>query len=255
MQKLDLSQRINEFEPYTLAAKPQVSELPPHLKELKQQFSKLSFVDCARFCSKIASISNSPLDIPPIFELYGFRYNEQMQLVASAVLATPLEFQKWAAEKELGIRDLAPLNLLQQLGEHAISLSDAHDLLTQLAQLTPSKSEGVKTLEILIELMLMQKSLQELSPRTAPLKETFSLWSERLLKMRNPLSQNYDESQAKQVRALAWPAHVAARWVRVGDMGGIEVKFHATSLEEYRKFVDSLQNRSEDVTKIWSNLL
>lgn len=174
-----------------------------------------------------------------LFQMYNWRWTEDVSALVELLRVAPKSFQSWAIDKEVSIRDLAPLRALKL----EVDQLSVFGLFEQLMVFQPSHSEGVKWIEWVVDLTLMGQDLAQflVSAKTA------KAVTETLIGLRYPqATQNQQEAQ-KFVKKMPWPKNVVARQARVGDQAGIEVKFFVQSQEDMQKMAQGLS----DVAKSW----
>ena len=168
---------------------------------------------------------------------FGLRWNVRLSQALQLVLKTPRTFQNWIDDKDLGARDLSPLLALP-------TLEDFSDFLTAMVQLPFSKSEGVRVLELGVELFLMDRPLNDLLPSS----EDTRSYLKQLEKWRRPKTSGADEVWQKSVAEWPWPAQVQGQWQRSGDQSGLEIKIRTHSPQDLHKKLERLQ----EIQASWS---
>jgi len=164
-----------------------------------------------------------------LFAAYGMRWSDRLSETMSALLKTPMVFQKWVDEKKCGVRDLAPLLAYTKIEELA-------PFFAALPELSLSKSQAVLTSEWFIELALMGRPLNDLLPTS----NDGEAYMRRLKQWRQPRSAASDEQWRKTVTEWPWPAQVQGRWERFGDQTGLEIKIRTTSPQDLHKKLERL---------------
>lgn len=173
----------------------------------------------------------------PLLNAYGLRGNERLKQTFSVLVGTPMKFQTWVDEKKLGTRDLAPLLALPEPTEF-------HPFLGALTQLPISKSDGVRALELGVELFLLGHPLNDLLPST----DNVASYLARLEKWRRPRAAAQDEAWRADIAQWPWPTQTHGQWQRVGDEAGLEIKIRATSPQDLMKKLERL----ESIRATWS---
>lgn len=164
------------------------------------------------------------------FGSYQLRWSDRLDQTLVKLRRTPLEFQNWVDEKKISVRDLSPVLALPDI-------LDLEPLFQALPKMVISRFEGARALELVIELFLMGRPLNDLLPTS----DNGSLFVRRLEKWRRPQAETGDEEWRKTVNQWPWPAQVQAEWQRFGDQAGIEIKIRATSPEDFQKKLERLQ--------------
>jgi hypothetical protein len=206
---------------------------------MKAAYAELSLGEMAR-CLRLLQLHLPAVYAEfrePLLNAYGWRWSERLQETLDLLLATPLEFQAWVDEKKTGPRDLASLLALPQIEAFLPFLS-------ALARLSISKSEGVRALELGVELFLMGRELSDLLPSG----ENPGLYLRQLEKWRRPRAAGHDEHWREDVSRWPWPSHVQGRWQRFGDEAGLEIKIRTTSPQDFLKQLERLHS----IRETWS---
>lgn len=163
------------------------------------------------------------------FAGYGLRWSERLEQTLAALLQTPAVFQNWVDEKKISPRDLSPLLALT-------GLTEFNPFLTALPSIEIGRSEGVRALEIGVELFLMGRPLNDLLPT----QSHGSAYLRQLEKWRRPQGAESDEQWKQDVSRWPWPSQVQAQWQRFGDTAGLEIKIRTTSPEDFHKKLERL---------------
>jgi hypothetical protein len=169
-----------------------------------------------------------------MFSAYGWRWCDRLAQTMILLRSLPFKFQSWVDEKKVSARDLAPLLALPNRDEF-------QPFVTALVQLPVSKSEGVRALELGVELFLMGRPMNDILPST----DVPSAYLHRLERWRRPLSGEHDELWKSDVAQWPWPAHVHGQWQRFGDQAGLEIKIRTTSPQDLSKKLERLQSIGE----------
>lgn len=164
------------------------------------------------------------------FTSYQMRNSDRLEQTLIRLLRTPLEFQNWVDDKKVSVRDFSPLLALPDVTELT-------PLFAALPKMVISRFEGVRSIELVTELYLMGRPLNDLLPTS----DNGSLFVRRLEKWRRPQAEGHDEEWQKTVEQWPWPAQVKAEWQRFGDQSGIEIKIRTTSPEDLQKKLERLQ--------------
>jgi hypothetical protein len=200
-------------------------------------YPKLSLVELARFydCALRADL---PIEWPTFFHAYGIRFSEDTKLVMRKVVYMPERVQLWCVQKDVSARDLAPLRALNDWDQIA-------PWWQKLVVYEPSRAEGVRALEHLVDLHLMGVALDAVLEGVSNFAEAVK----RLRVKRFPLTEEADQQAEKLVRELPWPKKLEARYVRQGDKAGYEVKLFVRSTPDLQKQIEGLRAVESELEK------
>jgi hypothetical protein len=165
----------------------------------------------------------------PLFQAYGFRWAERLEQTLNVLKDTPENFQAWAGEKDLGPRDLSVLLALPSIGEF-------YPFLSALTELSLSRIEGVRAMEIGAELFMMGRPLNDILPSG----HNGTTYLAQLEKWRRPNSSSADDQWRETVKTWPWPSQVQGKWQRFGDQSGLDVNIRSTSPSDFRKKLERL---------------
>lgn len=194
-------------------------------------YASLTLAELSRLWSRTHPNPNWAEHLEELFRGYGLRWNDELRTTCAILAELPLAFQNWTSSKQLSVRDLAPLRALAER-------SQALELGTTLVASKLSKSEAVQALEWAVELLLMDRSWEEIRPSTAIAD---SRWLSSLKALRFPQMTSGDRQQQQAVARLAWPPRTSGHWLRQGDKAVLDVRLQADSLEEFRGQLRGLQ--------------
>lgn len=223
---------------------------------IKTIYPHLSFPEISRLVAQLTvQFPNSPALYNKIWSLYGYQARENLSLLALKLIQLPLEIQRWFSQKKWAPQDLAPLRALDDLNQ----LDEHWD---ELLLANPSKSDGVKWLEMLIELILMGFKKDQLRPLHSSTENsqpyTTAQWLSHLQALRYPLATQQSEQGEQKIRAMNWPPKSEARWTRRGDRSGVELKLFFSNPQELKintirleKMVQDLENKTQ-WEELWS---
>ncbi len=204
-------------------------------------YFELSFVEMAMLIEKAKAYSWFPISL--IAQKFHWQANDSFFKTAEQLLKTPKGFLDWAAERKLSPQDFAPL-----LSAGGLELKYLfHDIVSQGL----SRSLGVKALELGIELLMLNLHPQDLTceklvanvPRDVSVGEA---WIQTLKILRYPETFKRDQLAEAQMTALPWPGTTQARWTRLGDRAGIELKLFVSQPSDLKKYLQSL-NKVQDI--------
>jgi len=170
----------------------------------------------------------------PLFSAYGLRFSDRLQQTLEILLNTPVSFQNWVDEKKLGVRDLSALLALPVIG-------DFIPFLKAMVRVPISKVEGVRALELGVELFLINRPLNDLLPSS----DNPAMYLRRLEQWRRPRTSENDETWRETVALWPWPAQVQGQWQRFGDQAGLEIKIRTTSPGDFAKKLERLSTIGE----------
>lgn len=165
----------------------------------------------------------------PLFLAYGLRFSDRLLETLQRLHVAPREFQNMVDEKKWGVRDLAPL----------LAVKDTHEIkpfLLALSDVEISKSSAALALELVIELYLMGRPLNDLLPTS----NDGSAYIKRLQQWRKPRTALTDEQWSRTVSEFPWPSQVQGSWQRFGDQAGIEIKIRTFSPQDLDKKLEKL---------------
>lgn len=203
----------------------------------------LSLLELAKLHEKLVPFAGAlDLSLPELFTFYKMRYSESLKVSMNLLLQTPLSFQEWAEEKNLGAQDLAPLKIWKSLApvSNQNELPEAlSEILAKISEWNASKSVGVKLLEVYTDLHFMGKA--PLLSSCEGLGNQAEHWLQELLRLRNPETEERDCEKARQLRQLPWPAHTQAKWMRTGDSETIEVSIKSNGFSDLSRKLQMLK--------------
>ncbi len=216
------------------------NSLPQFLKGI---YPQLSFMELSRLSEKIKQHPqlNDLQHLMELWFLYGYRNYENSQSLIEKIVTLPKEVQKWIHQKKLSPQDLAPLNALTTPD----SLSLLEPLWLTFIDCGFSKSEGVKGLEYLVELLLLGNSVEDLRPPHSPCSS--AQWLDFLHSKRFPMSTHQDKMAEEKIRVVFWPKKMESRWVRRGDRAGVELKVFFTHPDELKQNLVGLERTYQDI--------
>lgn len=165
----------------------------------------------------------------PLLKVYGYRDSDRLDGVLKVLAETPLAFQQLVDDKSLAPRELSPLLAVQDITKIELFLSE-------LPNLTASRSELARVLDLFVDLFLMDRPLNDLMPTSS----NGSLYLRLLESWRRPKAEGQDEAWRKSVHEWPWPAQVEAKWQRFGDQSGLEIQIRTTSPDDFQKKLERL---------------
>lgn len=168
------------------------------------------------------------------FSKLKFGSVESIKKLAPKLVTMPFNFLNWLHQKAIAAQDLAPL--------HALDVERLHSYFEPILMARPSKTEGIQILELLVDLILLEKSeslLQE-----ALKGPTANLVLKNLKELRYPQTAARDQQQAQN--QLNWPGQVTAKFQRRGDRSGYDLHFFASHPSELKKTLQQLEKVAEE---------
>lgn len=149
-------------------------------------------------------------------------------------------FILWAAEKKVKKSDLAFTAAIRSLHHQKIY----QKLADHLANLHPSFSEGLATLELIAELVLMGYE-EDLFFNHQSLES----WKSHLRKLRYPMTAKQDVLLKNKLENLPWPQGAKIKFERRGDRAGLEFKFFVSSQVDITKLISALERVQAEMAK------
>ena len=139
------------------------------------------------------------LDWGAYLQLNQMSWNQRIQQIFSILDTAPPEFLQWCYEKKISARDLTPLVPLK-------TMTPTLKLWNGFSSEQLSRSEGKQALDWLVDLILMDVDLDELSPQQK--------WLEKIRLMRFPQTT---QSDSRPEQNNPWPKFVHIVKQRQGD--------------------------------------
>ncbi|MDE0118956.1 MAG: hypothetical protein OXM55_02980 [Bdellovibrionales bacterium] len=168
------------------------------------------------------------------FSLYGFHQNtESLVQQLKIFTSTPVSFQAWVNKKAIHLSELRILNSLEDMKQ-------IHFIFEWIAEQSPSHSQGIKILELGVELFLMSLDPDKI------LKSYFSPEKviQEMEKKRNPLSSSQDQVNKNNLKKVIWPSQVSTQWQRRGDTTGLEIKIWCRNQKEWEEKIHRVNQLS-----------
>jgi hypothetical protein len=181
-----------------------------------------------------------------ILAAYHLKDHPEMDELMGLVLALPTDYQNWISEKNLVPKELYPLRVVFRQKPNTAG-DFISRVLTFLKEKKSTRAQISKAIEIASDLFLMGR--EPFSPCA-----TTEIWLRYLESTRYPQVKNFDKKQQERILKLPWPARVQARWVRDGDLGGIEVTFSVHNPKELQATLEGLESLSGHLEEdLWKN--
>lgn len=202
------------------------------VETIKACYPDLGLAELARLTGALSnSMPDTYIELRQgLFKEYGLRWGERLEEILILLPRTSIRFQNWIDDKKISSRDLAPLLALNE------KFAEFQPFLETTTELRFSRHDGVRALELGVELFLMGHPLNDLLPATgdaAKYLHQLELW-------RRPQALQNDDELKKDIAKWPWPAHVQAQWQRFGDQSGLEVKIRTTSAQDFNKKLEHL---------------
>lgn len=192
------------------------------LEAIKSVHKKLSLVDLY-----LLSKDWNTEETRRLLNEYGHPFSENLKKTFVVFSFLPEEFLFWASEKGLGLKDFAPLRAWDFSAGSTKELTKA---LKEIASRKSGRHLGVKTVELVVDLLLMGKPVDNL---VITEEETLESWCARLEALRYPNRSSKTSKAEADLVTLPWPKGVESRWIQKGDAQGIEVRFFVQSPEDF----------------------
>ncbi len=153
-------------------------------------------------------------------------------------------FHQWVKEKKITEKDLSILTEFK-------NCSTIKPLLKWIENYKPTHSQGVQILDLGGELLLMDKSLNQILLK----EQKVSLLIEKLKKLRKPKSSVHDEERSKIVAGLSWTNSIKAKWIRQNDRGALSIHFNSFSMKDFKQKIQKLNSiykqLNDSSKKLW----
>jgi hypothetical protein len=205
------------------------------MQVFKDIFPVLTLPELSRFIKKLKAHNiNWPLD--DFLKLYNLRMDQNLERAIALVHQLPMRFQNWLSLKQVGPRELMPL--------FAHRLSDQD--LEKVAQMNPSRTEGVQIIEFMVDITLLGKECPVWN------EERADKYIESLKSVRYPLRTESDRLRESRLKLLSWPKRSDVRWHKHTDAPQIEFKTFWQSPIDLKSTIESLQvvlKQTEDKSK------
>jgi hypothetical protein len=149
------------------------------------------------------------------------------------------DFKTWTEARKVKDSDLLFRRALKSHLQKALFLK----LADHLATLNPSFSEGVQTLELLTDLILMGHDEDLFEDSLG-----FSSWQKNLKQLRYPETTARDDQLKHKLEKLPWPYGAKIKFERRGDRAGVELKLFVSSPTDLTKILASLERVQQEFT-------
>lgn len=147
-----------------------------------------------------------------------------------------VSFLTWAQAKKVQPQDLRFLTLLAQ-PEQREKFSVVTD---EFFKSSPSFSEGLQTLETVVDLILMKKA------DAIPTFTDIQNWRQQLIQVRHPVTAANDDVRKAAIENLKWPQGSKIKVERRGDRHGVELKVFISSATDLTKVIATLERVKDD---------
>ncbi len=148
------------------------------------------------------------------------------------------EFQSWVDDKKVSLMELHPLKLLLQ---NKVPIKTLQPLLQKVAEL--SRQEGQQLLEYGVDLRLIKGELPNIG---GDAKKTLEYFKD--LRFQNTTKQ--DNRKKSRLQASNLPKNISARWVRMGDQAGLELRILSVNPKDFEKNLNNLKQKKEELCQI-----
>ncbi|MBC7420165.1 MAG: hypothetical protein H7328_05505 [Bdellovibrio sp.] len=162
-----------------------------------------------------------------------------------------MDFKTWAVDKKLKDSDLLFKKALKTPSQEDLFLKAAD----HMATLKPSFTEGLQTLELLTDLILMGHDEALFGGAGVPVTSDnfqpliFESWKESLRRLRYPETSLRDDDLKIKLEKLPWPYGSKVKFERRGDRAGVELKLFVSSSTDLTKILASLERVQEEISK------
>lgn len=140
------------------------------------------------------------VDWNSFFKKQKIQMNSRNLQLFEKLKSMPKEFLTWAQEHQMSSRDLMPINSLEDL-------NCLKTLIKNFQKLKLNRNEGRKTLDLLVDMILMNNKTEDLNPSSEN-------WFQELMIKRYPNTLNDDKLQKTK---RDWPNYVQIKNSRQGD--------------------------------------
>lgn len=168
---------------------------------LHSLFGPLSLIELADLIKTLQTHETlgTSFSAESFLKLYQIQWNERLSELFTVLQETPEDFKNWAHSKSMGVRDLQPLLALKQ---------NNFDFLSKLAQSHLSRSEGKQFIDLMVDLILLNKDT------TSVLQKEERHWLTDLKALRNPMGTSQEKAPQE---TSPWPRYVQVVKQRQGD--------------------------------------
>lgn len=149
-------------------------------------------------------------------------------------------FKSWAIEKKLTDHDLVFLRGLKS----PLQLDLFHKVADEVSALAPTFTEGLKTFEILTDLILMGHN--EILFEKLQNLETYHV---HLKSLRYPMTTKRDDEMKTKYEALPWPSGSKIKFERRGDRAGVECKLFISSEVDLTKIIAAFERIHKELSQ------
>lgn len=165
-------------------------------------FDSLSFTEiCLLYhCAQKHPRLFDAIDWKLFFKKQNIHINSRNLQLLEKLKSMPEEFLIWAQDHQMSSKDLMPINSLDNPG-------CLKDLTKIFSKLKLNRNEGKKTLDLLVDLVLMNHKAEDLTPSSGN-------WFQQLMAKRYPNTLNNDKWEKIK---KDWPNYVQIKSSRQGD--------------------------------------
>lgn len=149
-----------------------------------------------------------------------------------------MNFKTWAEQKKVKDQDLVFQRALKFEAQRMLF----ERLADQMAQFSPSFSDGISFLEVATDLILMGYS-ETLFEKCS----NFTTWKNQLHGLRYPISTSRDLDLKQRFETLPWPYGSKVKFERRGDRAGVELRVFISSASDVIKIKAALERVQQDL--------
>lgn len=148
-----------------------------------------------------------------------------------------MNFQDWLLEKKVHDQHLVFANALKTKDQKQAFESLAY----KMANLSPSQSLGLQFLELITDLILMDKTHLILEE-----SKDFNCWLQHIKELRYPQTLSRDQNLKEKLEKLNWPSGSKTKFERRGDRAGVELKTFISSSLDIKKLAAELERLEKE---------
>ena len=211
------------------SAQPIIDLSDENLTELLYDlFQPLSFVELFELYEATQKEPSMQAEVnwQKLFEKSNKTWTQRTEQLFMKMSQLPKEFIDWCFERKMECRDLMPINGLSDLKAFSA-------LAVKFSQFSFTRNEGRMIIDLLVDLLLMKKSPEEL------LVVCDEQWLSSLEKIRNPKTLQKQESKENK-----WPKYAQEQRFRHGDRWQYKLNIQFKDSKDLEK---KLKNLSEQV--------
>ena len=184
----------------------------------------LNLSEMGRIISQWSNISFLYFSWKDFFLFYNLQSTDSLIQQLKVLISTPPPFQNWVNKKSIHPTALRVLSSLK-------NIKQADSLFQWIAENNLSQSLGIKTLELGVELILMNISFIEILQLNLSPENIIQILEQK----RKPISTIQAEIKKRNLKNMIWPNHVTGGWNRKGDKTGLEIKIWCQNQKELKE--------------------